>query len=447
MYRILTILTLLVTPFAFALDSLSWSSPGFQARFLGSYGFDGPREPSVTSAEQQALQSIVPLMENGQIVEAARRLKDATTQDSSAAFDYTLGNLYLQAGDTNSAENAYRRALAKQPGFVRASRNLGLMLTQEGRIIEAIPALREAIERGDNAPTTLGALAFCHYQDSDYSAALTGYAQAVFLNPENADWQLGRAQCLIQLSRAAEALSVAERYLSRHPEHVEARRVAVNACVAMLDWENAAAHLELLRRQNKADAQALLQLGRAYLALGLPHRATQSFLESMRHQQKPTIEQLLEAAEMLAQRSNVDETEALLAVVYQQYGDAISGEAMSQLLRLQGRLKLMSGQVASAARLLTEASTRDPLNGQTLLLLGSAQLELDHFAEAQLILERATELDDVAADAWLELARLYVKQSQWSAAVEALRRAQSIRPEDRVARYLDSVQRVATSQP
>ncbi|WP_309397769.1 tetratricopeptide repeat protein [Cerasicoccus maritimus] len=429
--------------FAHALDSLSWSDPDFQARFLGSYGFDGPREPSVTSAEQQALKSIVPLMEQGQLTEAARRLRDQTTPDSSAAFDYTLGNLYLQSGNLGAAESAYREALRKMPGFVRAWRNLGLMLAQSGRSGEAVSALGEAISRGDNSAECYGALAYCHFQNGDYATALPGYEQASFLAPHSADWQLGRAQCLIQLERAKEALGVAERYLKEHPKHAEARRVAVNACIAMQDWENAAVHLELLRLHELANAQALLQLGRAYLALGLPHRATQAFMDALRLQEKPSLLQLLSSAELLAQQGAVQETESLLTVVYQQYGDGLSGEGMNQLLRLQGRLKLMNEEPAAAARLLAEAASRDPLSGRTLLLLGVAQIELEHYAEAQVTLERAVKLDEVAADAYLELARVHVKQAHWPQAAEALRSAQRIRPEDRVAQYLENIQRLA----
>ncbi|WP_309385202.1 tetratricopeptide repeat protein [Cerasicoccus frondis] len=430
-------------PFASAIDSLSWSDPAFQARFLGSYGFDGPREPSVTSEEQQVLKSIIPLMSQGQFVEAARRLREQITPESSAAFDYTLGNLYLQTGNVAAAENAYREALRKQPGFVRTWRNLGLMLAQDGQTTEAISALSEAIARGDNSAECYGALAFCYYQDDDYATALTGYERATFLAPQSADWQLGRAHCLIQLERATEALAIAERYLRNYPKHAEARRVAVNACIAKEDWENAAVHLELLRLNQLANAQTLLQLGRAYLALGLPHRATQAFMDALNLREKPTLIQLLESAELLAQQGALKETESLLTVIFQQYGDGLSGEGMNQLLRLQGRLKLMSGEPAAAERLLAEASSRDPLSGRTLLLLGAAQLELGHFAEAQVTLERATQMEEFAADAWLELARVHVKQSQWDQAAAALRHAQSIRPEDRVANYLENIQRLA----
>lgn len=435
-----------LTSVAFAAPEPAWSSPEFQAHFLGSYGFDGPREPSVTPAEQQVLRGLLPLMETGQYQQAARQLSAALTADSSPALDFTLGNLYRQAGEATLAENAYRAALKKMPGFVRASRNLGMMLSQEGRYREAAPLISEAITRGDNAAATQGALAYCHFQTDDFSSALQGYEQAAFLEPESARWQLGRAQCLLQLDRAAEALQVAERYLLTHPDNAEARRVAVNASIALSDWERAVAHLELLRRQGQINAEVLIQLGRAYLVLGLPQHARDAWIEALRQEQLPPVEQLLTAAEQLAAQGQRADAEALLQVVYEKFGQALSGEAMNQLLRLQGRLKQDAGDLAAAAILLNQAAKRDPLDGQAQLFLGQVEFAQGNLAEAQIALERAAAMEGVSADACLELARLHVQQQQWDAAIEALRRAQAIRPEDRVARYMESIQRVAARE-
>jgi len=425
-------------------ESLTWSSESFQKRFLGSYGFDGPREPKISPNEQLTLQALTPLLESGQYTNAARQLQESLSPDSSAALDYTLGNLYRQTGEVALAESAYRQALKKAPGFARASQNLGLLLLQEGRFGDAIAPLGQAIERGADNSTNLGALAYCHFRAEDYAAALRGYEQAAFLDAANADWQLGRAQCLIQLERATEALGVAERYLEKFPSHIEARRIAVNASLAMEDRERTAAHLELLRRQNQADAAALLLLGRTYLALKLPERAAEAFLAALNLEQKPSIEELLAAAELLAREDRTDETESLLAIVYQKYGESLSGEAMNQLLRLQARLKLQAGDSAAAARLAKQATMRDPLDGRALLLLGEAEREEENWVEAQIAFEQATKLDEIAADAWLELARLHVEQQQWQAAIDALREAQIIRPEDRVAEYLQSIERIAS---
>ncbi|MEO0795793.1 MAG: tetratricopeptide repeat protein [Verrucomicrobiota bacterium] len=429
-----------------SLNSISFNDPAFKERFLGSYGFDGPREPSVTPEEQGVLQSIYPLMQNGQVVEAARRLQNATKPNSSAALDYTLANLYLQNGDTNSAENAYRAALAKQPGFVRAWRNLGLMLAQSGRNDEAMLALQQAIERGDQTAATRGTLAFCHYQNDDYAAALEGYEEAVFLDANSADWQLGRAQCLIELDRAEEALSSVEQYLKSHPGHVEARRVAANACVALNDWERVVAHLETLRRSSRADDRVLLQLGRAYLVLELPRLATAAFTDSIRSPRKPQVEELLDAANLLAGRNYSSEAEALLEVILQHYSESIQGKPLVQLLLLRARLKMNQADPKAAAEILEEVIRLDALNVDALLLLADAERRQGNLEKAEVLLERTIDVDETSADAWLEIARVYVDQNRWTQAITALQRSQALRPDERVERYLKSLIRVAEQQ-
>lgn len=422
-------------------SAVAWDNPEFQARFLGSYGFDGPREPSVTVEEQRLLEVLVPLMEQGQTAEAARRLREGIAPGASPAMPYTLGNLYFQSGDLDSAETAYRRALAGMPSFVRAARNLGLLLAQQGRYDEAATRLGEAVSRGDDSAAAWGTLAFCHYQNGDPTAALVGYERAAFLEPASADWQVGRAQALLQLDRAPEALAVATRFLERQPHDREARLAAVNAALVLDDWEEAAVQLETLRRQDLADADALALLGRAYLTLGIPGRATEAYVEALRLPRKPPAKDLLAATDQLARLGRADEAGALLAVIRRQYAEALPAGCAADLALLEARLLLDEGQAEAAAERLRTASAENPLREDVLLLLARAEHERGEPVAARIALEQATRVDGAGPEAWVELGRLHVEAGRWPEAVAALRQAQSIHPQANVARYLESVER------
>ena len=76
------------------LDDL-WKDPEFQREFLASYGAQSELEPKVTPAERQVLESFLAQMPADPAA-ARATLEHATTPESSALFDYTLGNLDFQ---------------------------------------------------------------------------------------------------------------------------------------------------------------------------------------------------------------------------------------------------------------------------------------------------------------------------------------------------------------
>ena len=68
--------------------------------------------------------------------------------ESSAALDFTLGNLYAQADNNSKAVIQYRAAIDKFPDFQRAHINLGVVLIQLGQNSDALSELLRALELG-----------------------------------------------------------------------------------------------------------------------------------------------------------------------------------------------------------------------------------------------------------------------------------------------------------
>ena len=93
-----------------------WKDPGFQQRFLGTYGVLGEMEPRISAAERAELEKIIPLMATD-LAKAAEQLKAVTTESSSALFDFTLGNIEFQSDRLDEAANHYQAAVKKFPNF------------------------------------------------------------------------------------------------------------------------------------------------------------------------------------------------------------------------------------------------------------------------------------------------------------------------------------------
>jgi len=124
-----------------------WKDPTFQKQFLGSYGFQAELEPKLTVLERQELEKILTLMATDTNA-AMTALEKAATPDSSAVFNYTMGNLHFQQDELDAAASDYGSAVAKFPSFRRAWKNLGLIAVRQSRFDDAIKALSRVVELG-----------------------------------------------------------------------------------------------------------------------------------------------------------------------------------------------------------------------------------------------------------------------------------------------------------
>ena len=76
---------------------------------------------------------------------SALRACAATLPKHAAEIALAEGNVHRELGDATAAERAFRRALAKAPGFVPASINLALLCRRQGRQAAALTCLEAAV--------------------------------------------------------------------------------------------------------------------------------------------------------------------------------------------------------------------------------------------------------------------------------------------------------------
>ncbi len=423
----------------------SWRNPAFVKRFTASYGFDGPREPTISRQEQALFEEIAVMLKQNNVSGAAARLQAAVAPDSSAALDYTLGNLHYQSGQMGAAVRAYQSALQKHPGFVRAKKNLGLALMQEGSFVEARPLLVEVIEQDGADATVYGLLAYSYFSDGRYASALEAYENALLLNPDSEESRIGRAQALYAVERYEEAAAAFEEILLDHPARQDVWLMQANAYLALDQPARAAANIEVVRRLGKAGPEALMLLGDIYVSDGLPVLAEKVYAEAMRLPRAPSASEALRAATLLADRGAWTEADALLKLIEERYQAGLDSTQASELLSLKAQIALAQGESETAARTLRALLERDPMNGKALLLLAGYEWRNEQFEEAELLYERAAKVPELEAEACVQQARMLVARQKYAEAAKLLRKAQTLRPRENVARYLESVERAGRS--
>lgn len=421
-----------------------WKDPHFQKRFLGSYGVRAEVEPRVTTLERQQMEKVLPLLSSDPEA-AARQIEKITKPESSAVFDFTLGNLAFQGGDLDKAAAHYRAALEKFPSFLRAHKNLGLILVRQGRYADAIEPLSRAIELGGGDGLAYGLLGYAYASTGKFVPAESAYRSAVLLEPDVVDWKLGLAQSVLQQRKYGEAVSLLDELVARHPDRPDFLLLQANAFIGLDKPMEAAKNYEILLRMGKATPASLYNLGDIYVNEGLWDLAVRSYRLALEAGDGGDVSRILRSAEGLAQRGALEQAGDLLERVEGTQGNALDADQRKQLLEIRARLAVASGNGDEAVPVLEKVVSMDPLDGDALLLLGRHYASSGDPDRAAFYYERAEGIEAFEPEARVRHAQLLVQQSRYKDAVPLLERAQEIRPRDDVGRYLDEVRRVARS--
>lgn len=421
-----------------------WNDPTFRKEFLGSYGFQAEIEPKMNDIERQQMEKLASVM--GQDLPAAgRALAEVTTKESTALFDFTLGNIYLQTDRTDAALAAYKSAVAKFPSFRRAHRNLGMVLAQKEQHDEALQALARAIELGDNQGSTFGLLGFSYTAKGDLISAETAYRQAILLQGNVIDWKLGLARILLKQEKAAEAAAVFNELARQNPDRVEFWTGAAASYLALKQAIKAATTYEILSRMGKATGEMMTTAGDIYVNENLFNLAASAYTRSLELDANNGLAKSLRAAEILASRGGVDQAKGLTDRIERTF-ENMDAESRKSFLKVQARIALASEADDQSAELLKEVITLDPMDGDALILLGQYYTRKGDPGTAIFHYERAGNIEKFEADAKIRHAQLLVGQSKYADAIPLLKRAQELKPRESVARYLEQVERFAKSR-
>ncbi|HBR93866.1 MAG TPA: hypothetical protein DEA90_06840 [Opitutae bacterium] len=442
--RLLTILASMAAPFSsgllaqdYPLSENLWTNPEFQNRFLGSYGFDTSITPKITADEQTIFKQLVPLMQNNANA-AIQQLRSAITKESSAALDYTLGNLYAQESQVSNAIRAYQTAIRKFPNFYRAYKNLALVMVNEGRYEEAVPFLLKGLELGGTDGALYGPLGLAYLNLEKPKSALTAYDNALLFAPDSLQWQQGKLRCLMDLNLYKESAGMLEEMILEDSQNQNYWKWQANAFLSEDDMAKASANLEILKRLGNADGASLGLLGDIYLNEGMTDMALENYLLAA-DQESLSSARLIRTAHSFASRRLWNEASTYLDKTKSRL-DSLSPKEQSTFLTLQAQAAMGLGETEQASTILEALVAEDPMNGQALLTLGNLQRELDRIEDAAFSYEQAAQVDETRVDALVQHARMLISLRDYSPAVTLLQRVVLLEPGPRYEDFLERVQ-------
>lgn len=417
------------------LSTSYWKDPAFLKSFNGSYRIEARIEPVVSSEVRGLLVEVQKLMEDGKRETALEKVKGSALTAKSPALQFNLGNLHFEEGELDEAQKAFEAALEEYPSFRRAHRNLGMVMVRKDELEAALDHLLEALRLGDSDGTTYGLVGFCRLQRGEWASALQAYRMAQLSQPESVQWKAGVAQCLQQLGSEMEAVALLDEVIQQQPEESGYAMLQASMLVELEDPERAIKSLELPRRLGRLDGDGLLFLADLRLRTGQESSLEALLDEAFAGEEKPDENRVLSVVAS-ALRVKAWETARKLIDLSQPE----EGEASAGIRRAAALLDIESGEDPDrGAEGLTVLVREDPTDGQALLALGRYLAAEGRDGESELLLERASVVEETAVEAFVELARLRVDQKRYGSALEAVEQALALRPGGDLEAYRDGL--------
>lgn len=426
----------------FPLENNDFGDPQFKKRFLGSYGAVSELEPVVSRDEATLLQELYQLLSNNQLPEAIAKIESILTEESSAAMDYTLGNLKFQAGQSAAAINAYKAAILKFPSFLRAYANLGRIYVQEGRYEEALPMLTKALELGSVESDLFGLIGFINLNLGNYDSAISAYEMARMLNPSSKDWQVGLVQALLMSEQFGKAVPSLRELLELYPDETRFYLNLANAYLGLQDYTNTSGILEIVRRMGTASSGSLSLLADIYMNQQLYQLALPVYLEAFDRGENFPIDRQIRVAQLFLQRGALQETSSVLRKIEIQKSSLDETELL-KLLNVEAELKQLKGDFKESNRILVKILEMDPLNGKALLQVANQNWATGDIETAAYYFKRAESIPEVRYNALLDHARMLVSANQFREALPMLREVLALNPSKNLKDYVNSVESVA----
>ncbi|HSV99559.1 MAG TPA: tetratricopeptide repeat protein [Sedimentisphaerales bacterium] len=423
-----------------------WRSPEFQKRFTESFLAQTEIEPTVTQPEREKMLKVLELISADKLDEAARMLQKETKEGSSAVYDFTLGNIHFRKEQLEEAAAAYERAIKKYDKFLRAWKNLGLIYVRTAQFDKAIPALTRVIELGGGDKYTYGMLGFAYSSQDNHLCAESAFRQAILLDPGTLDWKMGLARSLFKQQCYAEAAAFCDNLIASDPNRAELWLLQANAYLGLNQPMKAAVNYELADRMGKSTADSLNMLGDIYVNQELFGMAVDSYIRALERDPARSTERAIRAAKVLAARGALDETKQLVERIEGLKGSDLSKADQRDLLMLRVRVAVAEHSGEEEIKMLEQLVALDPLDGESLILLGLYCARSGDAEKAVFYYERAESLEKYEADAKIRHAQLLVGQGKYAEALPLLRRAQDLKPREDVQKYLEQVERVAKTR-
>ena len=327
---------------------------------------------------------------DGEVIESiSTEIDSITATPADAGLRRSLGLLYLANGGPTEATTALEQAVILDPADARSWCFLGMAREQSGDLNGAIAAMANARELEPAHTPLYWRPGFWLVEEGRPEAAMPLFEQAaaedarsIRPSPDSAAHRIGRARCLLDLDRPAEAIPILE----------ELRGLVTHYYADYLLGQ-------AYRRSGRSEDAARLRIGPASDPPSFPDPWADAISASKRglDGRLARIDELLDVNRL------------------RDAGNAITQARLSwpeevNLLHRLARLHSMQGNTNAWVRVLKQAVRMDPDNAATQHNLSIALTRSGELATALNHAHLAVSANPNMAEAWMQIGRLIIRQ-------------------------------------
>ncbi len=387
-----------------------------------SYGFLKDREPEMTETEYALYEKVIPMI-SAQPEFALKLLEGMVGEaDSSAAFEFVLGNVYFEQKRYDDAETHFKAATTKFATFVRAWDNLGVLYFTTERYAEAVPCFTKAIILGEAEPRLFGLLGYCLLKSDNPLAAEAAYLQAFALDPKNSDWIEGLLNTYLGSQQYARAETLLRQLVRLKPKESRFWLLLGNVLLTQEHKLDAIATLEAALSLQVLPSEGMMMLGDLYAEQKLYADAVRTYQALTAKDAELGVERMVRFATALTGTADYDRAGQVLDAA----AKVATGEQQVPVLQARAGIHLAREEWTEAQPLLEDIVSRDPLNGRALLDLGRTEEKLGHDSQAIFNFENAARIPENTYSACLYLANLEVRLQHFDEAIAYIDKALAV---------------------
>lgn len=390
----------------------------------------------ITREESEFVQSIQADLSSGNYQAVANAFANAfanlDSEKQSPRLLELYGQVLLNTKQYKQAITVLNKALAAMPNLAAAHRNISLAYLVSEQLEQAREHLVKSIELGLADAQLYGQLAYVNLQLGRSVSAVSGYQNAIFLDPNNPQWYQGLLFALIDTEATAQASGLVDELLVASPEQSRLWLQRGQIALKQGNTDKAIASLETAFSLGERTPANLESLAKLHISDGSPRRATSLLTDNIRvftaKNNASGWQTLNSIGRYLASQQDWRNLKNLTQAANKQ-SKSLNASQLAQLHVLQAQVALANNQTSKARGLLQKSIDKAPSDGDALLLLAKLYRDDKKPERAKMYYIRAKALAEYKQQALLGLAQIDINQRQYQSALTLLRQVYQAYPE------------------